>query len=73
MWSDADVQSVCATRLKPLTLPPFAASKSTVKTSRSFSGIAEPINDRFQGRPPPACSTGIGWEANVLLMVRGVA
>ncbi len=38
------------------TLLPFAAPNLVVKTGRSFSRFAEPMNDKFQSCPRTACS-----------------
>ena len=42
-----------------LTLLSFNVPNLIVKTGRSFSKFAQPVNDRFQGCWTPACSAGM--------------
>lgn len=50
-----------------LMLRPFAGPILPVKTGRSFTQNADPMNDWFQGHPLPACSASLLWEADVHL------
>lgn len=48
----------------PLTKRSFTASNLVVKTGRSLSTFAEPMNDRFQGCRTPAGSAGTMSQAD---------
>lgn len=50
---------------QPMTLPPFTAPNLIIKTGCSFNRFAEPMSDRFQGHPPPACSAALLGKADV--------
>ena len=46
-------------------MQPLAVPNLIAKTGRSFSKIADPLNDRLQGRASPAYSAALLWQADI--------